>query len=281
MGCIHSLFLIVAMLGSWPLSTTASHWRAEDAFCPCTWALLTSVPWLLQVAQHNKPDDCWVSFLGRVYNITDVVQVHLHRVSCPEALGVAVSRDLSRPLSQANAGPLTEPLVRVAGQDISHWFDPSTEDIRTWSHPKMGCVLYYTPMGRFVHIPPEDPSSNENTVSKQWMERGLHDTLPPTSVGPALPAQMVSMPWWKDLRYKVGALSLRTRQIRFKNVLTQQEHLVEARVAGTRAPGPGPRGCLLPPRADARIDPPPQVPSEETVEEIRARYLPFNWHAAR
>ncbi len=29
----------------------------------------------MQVAMHNTPDDVWVSFLGGVYNITDLVAV--------------------------------------------------------------------------------------------------------------------------------------------------------------------------------------------------------------
>jgi cytochrome b involved in lipid metabolism len=30
-----------------------------------------------EVAQHNTPDDCWVSFLGSVYDITRLIKVRL------------------------------------------------------------------------------------------------------------------------------------------------------------------------------------------------------------
>jgi cytochrome b involved in lipid metabolism len=29
-----------------------------------------------QVALHNSPEDCWVSWLGCVYNLTDVIKNH-------------------------------------------------------------------------------------------------------------------------------------------------------------------------------------------------------------
>ena len=57
------------------------------------------------------------------------------------------------------------------------------------------------------------------------------------------------VPWWKDTSLKVGKLSASTRNLRVKNVLTGHEHMME-------------------------------VPSEETVGQIRARYLEYNAHAA-
>jgi len=57
------------------------------------------------------------------------------------------------------------------------------------------------------------------------------------------------VPWWKDATLKVGKLSASTRSLRVKNVLTGHEHLME-------------------------------VPCEETVGQIRARYLEYNAHAA-
>ena len=57
------------------------------------------------------------------------------------------------------------------------------------------------------------------------------------------------VPWWKDISLKVGKLSACTRVIRVKNVLTGHEHSME-------------------------------VPSEESVGQIRARYLEYNAHAA-
>lgn len=59
-----------------------------------------------EVAEHNQPDDLWVSYLGHVYNLT--------------------------PLAQEFKGDLLlKPILEVAGQDISHWFDPQTRDVRS------------------------------------------------------------------------------------------------------------------------------------------------------
>lgn len=58
----------------------------------------------VEVAQHNQPEDLWVSYLGCVYDLTPLAQEH--------------KGDL-----------LLKPIVEVAGQDISHWFDPKTKDV--------------------------------------------------------------------------------------------------------------------------------------------------------
>lgn len=58
----------------------------------------------VEVAQHNQPEDLWVSYLGYVYDLT--------------------------PLAQEYQGDLLlKPILEVAGQDISHWFDPKTRDV--------------------------------------------------------------------------------------------------------------------------------------------------------
>ncbi|CAG9460560.1 unnamed protein product [Pedinophyceae sp. YPF-701] len=56
-------------------------------------------------------------------------------------------------------------------------------------------------------------------------------------------------PWWIDPEWHVGFLSERLIRVRLKNVLTSQEHEMF-------------------------------VPCEETLAQIRERYLPRNWHAA-
>lgn len=129
-----------------------------------------------QVAAHNTHSDCWVSFLGRVYNLT--------------------------PLCERHAGDiLLKPIIAHAGKDITHWFDPDTKDIKTYIHPVTGCIAPYTPMGRFLHIPPPFPRSD-------W-------------------ANNFGTPWWKDDRYCVGILSSRTRRVRIINTLTLQEQIIE------------------------------------------------------
>ncbi|XP_054848329.1 cytochrome b5 domain-containing protein 1 isoform X2 [Eublepharis macularius] len=129
-----------------------------------------------EVSVHNRPTDLWLSFLGRVYDLT--------------------------PLAKEYKGDLLlKPLLEAAGKDISHWFNPKTKDIQMHINPLTGCLKYYTPQGRFVHIPPPLPRSD-------W-------------------ANDFGVPWWKDSRYEVGILSTKTRHIRIINTLTSQEHTLE------------------------------------------------------
>lgn len=57
-----------------------------------------------EVAAHCVPTDCWVSYLGRVYNLTPLCEEHAGNV-------------------------LLKPITSSAGLDISHWFDPETKDV--------------------------------------------------------------------------------------------------------------------------------------------------------
>ncbi|GMH44232.1 hypothetical protein BSKO_12166 [Bryopsis sp. KO-2023] len=123
---------------------------------------------------------------------------------------------------QANEGALAKPLLEAAGTDVSHWFDAETGDVRTYINPENNIETPYCPQGRFIHVGPSYPASDWDAC--------------------------YTVPWWKDVKYKVGNLSKKTRVIRVKNVLTGQEDKME-------------------------------VPSEETVEEIQERYLELNWHA--
>ncbi|XP_027481559.2 cytochrome b5 domain-containing protein 1 isoform X3 [Zalophus californianus] len=190
-----------------------------------------------EVAQHNVPEDLWVSYLGSVYDLT--------------------------PLAHKYKGDLLlKPIVEVAGQDISHWFDPKTRDvscagtrggagvwngtagprdgaerrelagvggrdcpeaplpipalkIRKHVDPLTGTLRYRTPRGRFLHVPPQLPRSD-------W-------------------ANDFGKPWWQGVHYEVGRLSTKTRNIRIINTLTSQEHALEER--------PGQRPCLCSPQA--------------------------------
>ncbi|KAM9708922.1 cytochrome b5 domain-containing protein 1-like isoform 1-T1 [Menidia menidia] len=150
-----------------------------------------------EVAAHNTAADCWVSFLGKV---------------C----------DLSPLMARHEGDVLLLPIMEAAGRDISSWFDPQTGDVRRFVDPLTGCVRYYTPRGRFVHVPPPGARSD-------WAGDG-------------------GAPWWRDRRLQVGRLSAKTRWVRILNTLTGQQT-------------------------------PLQVCSEETLEEIRGRYLPYNGHA--
>lgn len=149
-----------------------------------------------EVAEHNHETDCWVSIFNKVYDLTLLIA--------------------------ENEADSVRPIVHHAGQDITHWFHPHTQDVRTYIHPKSGLEAPYTPQGRFLHVPPATPRSD-------W--RNDYGT-----------------PWWKDEKYVIGSLTSKTRKIRIINTLTQQEHMLE-------------------------------VPQEETLAEIRERYLAYNKHA--
>lgn len=129
-----------------------------------------------EVSIHNTAKDCWVSFLGKVYDLT--------------------------PFIEANAGDiLLKPIIEMAGQDISHWFDPKAKDIKKHIDQSTGCQLYHTPHGRFSHVPPPFPASD-------W-------------------ANDFGKPWWKDDKYSPGILSAKTRFLNIINGLTLQKQIVE------------------------------------------------------
>ncbi|CAH8610896.1 unnamed protein product [Dicrocoelium dendriticum] len=96
------------------------------------------------VILHNTPEDCWVSYLGKVCDLTEL---------CAEYKGDV----------------LLEPLLAEAGTDISHWFDSLTGDVRHYMDPETHCLVPYTPHGRFIHIPPPYPTTDWATdIGTPW-----------------------------------------------------------------------------------------------------------------
>jgi len=97
-----------------------------------------------EVSVHNTIEDLWVSFLGKVYNLTPLCE-------------------------QYKGDVLLKPIIQEAGKDISHWFDKKTRDIRAHIDPITGCRIPYTPSGRFIHIAPPCPSSDwANDFGRPW-----------------------------------------------------------------------------------------------------------------
>lgn len=76
-----------------------------------------------QVAAHNVPSDCWVSYLGKVYDLTPLCQEHAGRLD-ENAPGY-----LSHTLILTVGDVLLKPITANAGKDISHWFDLETRDV--------------------------------------------------------------------------------------------------------------------------------------------------------
>lgn len=56
-----------------------------------------------EVRVHNTPNDIWVSFFYEVYDLTELIQ--------------------------QNYSPLVDPIIKSAGTDITHWFDPLTREV--------------------------------------------------------------------------------------------------------------------------------------------------------
>ena len=56
-----------------------------------------------EVRCHNTANDCWVSFFNEVFDLTELVQ--------------------------KNFTSLIDPIIKNAGCDITHWFDPLTKDV--------------------------------------------------------------------------------------------------------------------------------------------------------
>ena len=128
-----------------------------------------------EVALHNCMEDCWVSIFGKVY-------------------------DLSNFLADRK-GPLAQPIIKFAGEDISHWFDEETGNVKTYVDEETTLELPYTPHGRFIHIPPREPMAD-------WR----------TDFG---------TPWWRNPDLCIGKLSQKTQNVRIVNTLSKQEVILE------------------------------------------------------
>eukprot|EP01138_Halocafeteria_seosinensis_P003168 gb/GECG01003241.1/.p1 GENE.gb/GECG01003241.1/~~gb/GECG01003241.1/.p1 ORF type:complete len:200 (+),score=22.73 gb/GECG01003241.1/:1-600(+) len=127
------------------------------------------------VSLHNSPDDCWVVLFDKVLELTSL-------------------------LKDENHGALADPILDYAGRDVSHWFDEKTGDIKYRVDPETHLEVPYTPEGRFIHVPPRDPTTT-------WRHR---DT-----------------PWWKDPQYVIGNITQKERKLRIVNTLTSKEDILE------------------------------------------------------
>lgn len=97
------------------------------------------------VARHNTSHDCWVSFFGKVYNLS--------------------------PLLAEYKGPLAQPIIDAAGGDISHWFDQTSGQPRVHVDPISGLEEIYCPWGRYIQVPPSGPQAGWATnFGQAWWE---------------------------------------------------------------------------------------------------------------
>ncbi|OAF71819.1 Cytochrome b5 domain-containing protein 1 [Intoshia linei] len=97
-----------------------------------------------EVSQHNEAKDLWLSFLGKVYNLTEFCKINSDNI-------------------------LTKLLIMAAGTDISHWFDPETKSLKTFIDPKTELNLHYCQNGRVMHVEPPYPDSSwDNNFKRPW-----------------------------------------------------------------------------------------------------------------
>uniref|UniRef100_A0A8C9KR47 Cytochrome b5 domain-containing protein 1 n=1 Tax=Panthera tigris altaica TaxID=74533 RepID=A0A8C9KR47_PANTA len=95
-----------------------------------------------EVAQHNRPEDLWVSYLGSVYDLTPLAQEYKGR---------------GRALGQ---GPSPNPALKI----------------RKHIDPLTGTLRYRTPWGRFLHVPPQLPRSDwANDFGKPWWQGSRYE----------------------------------------------------------------------------------------------------------
>lgn len=95
------------------------------------------------IVQHNSPHDCWVSFFGKVYDLT--------------------------PLLAEYEGPLAQPIIAAAGTDISFWFDEITGQPKTHVDPVTSTKEVYCPWGRYIHVPEQGTS-----FTSPWWENSRY-----------------------------------------------------------------------------------------------------------
>lgn len=85
-----------------------------------------------EVAEHNVMSDCWVSYFGNVYDLTKLVQENKGEKRCCSERSMATQRQASQLIPCSTvlpSGLLVQPLLKFAGQDITHWFDPKTKEV--------------------------------------------------------------------------------------------------------------------------------------------------------
>jgi hypothetical protein len=112
---------------------------------------------------------------------------------------------LTKLIQENHASDLIDPIILNAGTDISHWFNPDTREPKTFVDPETGIETHYCPIGRYLHIPPNNAQSNVGT------ECAPYET-----------------PWWQDTeRYMIGRLTKKVRKINIMNTLTKDDETIE------------------------------------------------------
>lgn len=100
-----------------------------------------------EVAQHNTPEDLWVSFLDHVWDLTSVVKGREHEIS-------------------------VLPIIQNAGRDISHWFNPNTKNIKTRIDPVSELEVPHLPFeGPLLDVPSITPGVGDIPTDDPWWRK--------------------------------------------------------------------------------------------------------------
>jgi hypothetical protein len=70
-----------------------------------------------EVSLHNAETNCWISWLGKVYDLTPLIKKY--------ALGSIVLNLVLIFCLDETVGPI----IKAAGTDISNWFDSATGEV--------------------------------------------------------------------------------------------------------------------------------------------------------
>ncbi|TRY94231.1 hypothetical protein DNTS_028576 [Danionella cerebrum] len=97
-----------------------------------------------EVSLHNTIKDLWVSYLGKVYDLTPLVEEH-------------------------NGDVILKPIIECAGKDISHWFVPKKKD--PWWKDSRYKVGLLSAKSRWIRI------INTLTSQEQKLEVCSEETL--------------------------------------------------------------------------------------------------------
>lgn len=105
-----------------------------------------------EVIIHNQPNDCWLSFLGKVFDVTPLVKQYKDK-DC------------------------IKPILAFAGKDVSHWFDEKTGEIRHFIHPVTGVEVPYCPHGPIPDVKCQVPSTEWRPIdgTPWWHNNKLID----------------------------------------------------------------------------------------------------------
>ena len=145
------------------------------------------------LSHHCTPNSLWVSLFSSVYDLTDLVKRH-------------------------SGSSEVQSLLKFAGGDVSHFFDPKTKQpLRMHVYNKIGFRTFPSVLhGVDLNL----------TTRKEEQDK----------------------PWWKDKSMQVGFLTKKEVTVKIINVFVFQETKMV-------------------------------VPIEETLAQIRERYLVYNFHA--